>query len=35
MISPWSNCNVIGLIPKGAGPLEPGSIIEGLYLEEG
>lgn len=33
MISPWSNCNVIGLIPKGSGPLEPGSIIEALYLE--
>lgn len=32
MISPWGGCNLIGLIPKGSGAIEKGSIIEALYL---
>lgn len=32
MISPWSDCNLIGLIPKGSGPLEKGCVIRAYSL---
>lgn len=32
MISPWSRCNLVGMVPKGTGPLEKGSRIEAYFL---
>lgn len=32
MISPWSDCNLIGIIPKGSGPLEKGCVIRAYSL---
>lgn len=31
MISPWSSCNLVGMIPKGTGPLKKGSQIQAYY----
>ncbi len=32
MISPWSDCDLIGIIPRGSGPLEKGCVIEAYSL---
>ena len=32
MISPWSDCDLIGIIPRGSGPLEKGCVIEAYPL---
>lgn len=32
MLSPWNDCNLIGIIPRGTGALEPGSMIDAYFL---
>lgn len=32
MLSPWNDCNLIGIVPKETGELGPGSVIDAYFL---